>query len=113
VWTPSPIRRPLNPTLRLDRLIEVPTHVAISYDTSLPGHHRADNNFSASWRDLEIQIQPFYEFERRKELDGGAMGRGVLLHHEKRLFANHRSSDDAIVIFGVSGPGVFRRGHTI
>ena len=41
------------------------------------------------------------------------MGRGVLLHHEKRLFANHRSSDDAIVIFGVSGPGVFRRGHTI
>ena len=96
--------RLLNPTLCLDRLIE---------DTSLPGHHRADNNFSASWRDLEIQIQPFYEFERRKELDGGAMGRGVLLHHEKRLLANHRSSDNTIVIFGVSGPGVFRRGHTI
>jgi hypothetical protein len=34
------------------------------------------------------------------------------IHHEKRLFANHRGGDDAIVIFGVSGLGVFERGHT-
>jgi hypothetical protein len=92
--------------------LEVPTHVATSHNTALPGHHRADNNFSVSWRDLEIQIQPFYEFERRKELDGGAVGWGVLLHHEKRLFANHRGGDDAIVIFRVSELGVFGRGHT-
>jgi hypothetical protein len=49
----------------------------------ITGHHMADNYFSASWRDLEIQIQLFYEFERRKELDGGAVGRGVLLYNEK------------------------------
>ena len=86
--------------------------MAMTHDTALLGYHRADKNFSASWRDLEIQIQPFYEFERWKELDGGAVGLGVLLHHEKRLFANHRGGDDVIVIFEVSGLGVFRRGHT-
>ena len=48
--------------------LEVPIHVATSHDTALPGRHKADNNFSASWRDLEIQIQPLYELERRKEL---------------------------------------------
>jgi hypothetical protein len=62
---------------------------------------------------LGTQIKLFYEFERRKELDGGAMGRGVLLHYQKRLFANHGGGDDTIVIFGVSGLGVFGRGHTI
>jgi hypothetical protein len=43
----------------LDGLLGVPIHVATS---------KADNNFSASWRDLEIQIQPLYELERCKEL---------------------------------------------
>ena len=48
--------------------LEVSTHVATSHDTALPGHHKADNDFSASWRGSETQIKLFYEFERRKEL---------------------------------------------
>jgi hypothetical protein len=33
-----------------------------------PGHHKADNDFSTSWRGSETQIKLLYEFERRKEL---------------------------------------------
>jgi hypothetical protein len=87
--------------------------VATSHNTALPGCHRTDNYFSAAWQDLEIQIQPFYKIEKRKELDGDAVDRGLVLYHEKKLFANHGGGDDAIIIFGVSGLGVFRRGHTI
>jgi hypothetical protein len=47
--------------------------------------------------------QPFYEFERRKELDGGAVGHEVSLHHQRMLSATGREGDDAIVIFGVAG----------
>jgi hypothetical protein len=60
--------------------------------------------------DLEIQIQSFYGFEWRKVLNSGAVGRGVRLHHERRFSANQRGGDDAIVVFEVSGSGVFRRG---
>ena len=35
------------------------------------GRYRADNNCLAGGNDLETQIRPFYEFERRNELDGG------------------------------------------
>jgi hypothetical protein len=35
---------------------------------TLPGYHKADNDFSVSWRGLETQIKRFYEFERCKEL---------------------------------------------
>ena len=77
--------------------------MATSHDTARHGRHRADNNCSASWRNSEIQIKPFYEFERRKELDGGAVGRVVLLQHERRLSAIRREGDDAIVIFGAVG----------
>jgi hypothetical protein len=62
-------------------------------------------------RDSEIQIKPFYELERRKELDGGAGFQVVLLEHEGRLSAIGREGDNAIVIFGVGGQGVFRNGH--
>ena len=62
------------------KLIEVPTDVATSHDTARHDRHRADNNCLASWRDSETQIKPFYEFERRKKLDGGAVGRVVLLY---------------------------------
>jgi hypothetical protein len=47
--------------------LEVSTHVATSHDTALPGH-KADNDFSASWRGSETQFKLFDEFERRKEL---------------------------------------------
>jgi hypothetical protein len=33
--------------------LEVSTHVATLHDTALPGHHKADNDFSALWRGLE------------------------------------------------------------
>jgi hypothetical protein len=42
--------------------------MAMSHDTSLPGRHKADNEFSASWCGSETQIKLFYEFKRRKEL---------------------------------------------
>ena len=48
--------------------LEVSTNVATSHDTALPSHHKADNNFSASWWGSETQIKPFYEFEMRKML---------------------------------------------
>jgi hypothetical protein len=48
--------------------MEVSTHVAMSHDIALPGHHKAGNNFSASWRGSETQIKLFYKSERRKEL---------------------------------------------
>ena len=47
---------------------EVPTYVATSHDTALPGYYKTNNDFSASWRGSETQIKLFYEFERRKEL---------------------------------------------
>lgn len=56
-------------------LIEVPTDVAMLYDAARHGRHIADNNRSAWGRDSEEQIKPFYEFERRKELDGGAVAK--------------------------------------
>jgi hypothetical protein len=52
---------------------EVPTDMATSYDTHIHDYHRADNNCLAWGNDSETQIKPFYEFEKRKELDGGAV----------------------------------------
>jgi hypothetical protein len=74
--------------------------------------YRADDNCVVGGRDSETQIKLFYEFERRKELDGGAVGRGVLLQYEKRLSVIRREGDDAIVIFGAARQGLFRIGHT-
>src|SRR5437016_6748138 len=50
-------------------------------------------------KDSETQIKPFYEFERRNELDSDSVNRGVLLQHKGRLSAIKREGDDAIVIF--------------
>jgi hypothetical protein len=44
-------------------------------------------------------LEGSYEFERRKEFDSGAVGRGILLQYERRSL-----HDDAVVIFGVVGP---------
>jgi hypothetical protein len=48
--------------------LKVSTYVATSNGTALPSHHKADSDFSASWRGLETQIKLFYDFERRKKL---------------------------------------------
>ena len=84
-------------------LIGVPIDVATLHDAAGQGSHRADNNCLAWGKDSETQIKPFYEFERRNELDGGSVGRGVLLQHGGRLSAIRREGDGAIVIFGVAG----------
>ena len=73
--------------------------MATSHDTARYGRHRADNNCLARGKDSATQIKPFYEYERRNELDGGSVGRGVLLQHKGRLSAIRRDGDDAIVIF--------------
>jgi hypothetical protein len=56
---------------------EVPTNIATWYNTPRHSRHRADNSYLAGGNGSETQIKPFYEFERRKELDGGAIGRGA------------------------------------
>ena len=87
--------------------------MAAWHDTARHGRHRADSNCSAWGKDSETQVKPFYEFERRKELDGGAVV-------EEYCYAMKGSSPqlrakaiDAIVIFGAAGQGVFRIGHAI
>jgi hypothetical protein len=86
--------------------------VATLRDTAHHGRHRADTDCLAWGKDSETQIKPLNEIEKRKELDGGAAGRGVLLQHEKRPSANQGGGDDANVIFGAVGQRVFRIGHT-
>jgi len=45
----------------------------MSHDTNTCGRHRADNNRLAGGNGSETKIRRFYGFERRKELDGGAV----------------------------------------
>jgi hypothetical protein len=52
----------------------------------------------------------FYEFKRQKGLNGGVVGRWVLLYYNKRLFIIQKSSDDTIKNFGINKLGVFGRG---
>jgi hypothetical protein len=47
--------------------------MATLHDAARHGRHGADNNCTAWGRDSEIQVKLFYAFERRKELDGGAI----------------------------------------
>ena len=65
--------------------------------------YRADNNCPVGGRGSETQIKLFYVFERRKELDGAAVGRVVLLQHGRMFSAIRREGDDTIVIFEVAG----------
>jgi len=51
---------------------------------------------SMGGKDSETQIKPFYEFERRKDLDGGAVVRRVLLRHERGSPQIRRGGDDAM-----------------
>jgi hypothetical protein len=48
--------------------MEVSTYVVTLYNTALPGHHMADNDFLVCWQGSETQIKLSYKFERRKEL---------------------------------------------
>lgn len=52
---------------------EVPTYVATSHDTAGHGSHRAGSKCLARGKDSEAQVKLFYEFGRRKGLDGGAV----------------------------------------
>ena len=63
----------------------------------------AGTDYLTRGKDSEAQIKSFYEFEKRKELNGAAVGRGVLLQHEEKLsvilgtkamtYRNFRSSE--------------------
>jgi len=64
--------------------------VATLHDAARYGRHRADNNCSVWGRDSETQIKLFYEFERRKELDGGAVVEECYYAMKKRLSAKSR-----------------------
>ena len=74
-----------------------------SHNTARGRRHRADNNCSVGGRGSETQIKLFYMSERRKELDGAAVGRVVLLQHGRMFPAIRRDGDDTIVIFEVAG----------
>lgn len=75
--------------------------------------HRADTDHLAQGKDSETRIEAFDKFERRKELVGDSVGRGVILHHEKRLSAIGREGDNAIVILEQARREMFRIGYTI
>ena len=60
----------------------------------------------------EAKIKPFYEIERRKQLDGGAMAERCHCSMRRGASAIRRDGDDATVIFRVPGQGVFRVGQT-
>jgi hypothetical protein len=64
-------------------------------------------------KDSETKIKPFYKFKRRKELDGGAVAERCHYAIRGGRSAIRRDGDDAIVIFGVSGQGMFRIGNAI
>lgn len=63
-----------------EALVGLPeTALATLHDPARHGQDRADNNCLVPEKDSKTQIEPFYKFERRKELDGGAEGRETLL----------------------------------
>jgi hypothetical protein len=74
--------------------------------------HRANNNCLARGKDSETQIKLFYKFERRKELDSGAMVEECCYAMKKRLSGNQGGGADANVIFGVASVRMFKIGHT-
>lgn len=68
------------------------------------------NDFSASPRESEINIQPVYKFESLKQLGSGAAGREVILHYERRSSANQGCGNDEIIIYGITELVVSGRG---
>jgi len=62
--------------------------VATLPDAAAHYHHRANNNCLARGIGSETQIKPFYEFERRKELDSGTVVKECCFEMKKTLSAN-------------------------
>ena len=67
---------------------------------------------SVGGKDWKTQTKPFYEFKRRKELDGGAVAERCCYAMRGGVSAIRRDGNDAIVIFGVPGKRVFKVGQT-
>jgi hypothetical protein len=86
--------------------------VTTAHDTLRHGRQKAGNNCLAGGNGSETQSRPFYEFERRNELGGGAVTERCHCAMRGGVSAIRRDGDDAIVIFGVPGRGVFRVGQT-
>lgn len=72
---------------------------------------RADNKCLAWGKYSATQVKPSYEFERRKELDGGAVVEECCYAMEKRLSANQGGGDDANVTFGGASVRMLRIGR--
>jgi len=68
--------------------------VAALDDAAHRGRHIADNNCLAWGKGSETQIEPFYTFGRRKELEGGAVVEERCYAMIKRLSANQGGGDD-------------------
>jgi hypothetical protein len=84
-------------------LIEVPTNVATLNDAAHHDRHIAGNNCEARGNDSETRIKLFYDFERPKELDGGAVVEECCFAITKGSLQIRREGDDPIVIFGGAG----------
>ena len=91
-------------------LIEVPTNVASSDDAAHHGRHIADNNCLAQGKGSKTQIKPFYDFERRRELDGGAVEKECCYAINKGSPQIRREGRYANVIFESGKSRVFRSG---
>jgi len=76
--------------------------VATLYEVARYGNQRTNNNCLARGNDLETEIKPFYDFEARRELNGGDVVE-CCYAMRKKLSAIRREGDGAIVIFGVAG----------
>jgi hypothetical protein len=76
------------------------------------GARKADNDLSACRQGSGTLIGPLDVYERRKELDGGAVCLGALIYHETRLSGIRWGGDDAIKISELLGLGRLRIGQT-
>ena len=68
-------------------LIEVPTDVSTSHHKARSDRHKVNDNCLARGKGSETQIKSLYEFERRNELDGGAVVEECRFAMKKRLSA--------------------------
>jgi hypothetical protein len=85
--------------------------MATSHDTEGYCRHRADNKCLVQGKDSETQVKPFYDFERRKELDDRVIIEEYCYTIEKKLSTNQENNNDTNVIFGGASVRILRISH--